>query len=143
MQRIRSFSAVCAVFSALSACGGAGNQSGPSAGGTDGARMMVPTFEVDPSWPMIPNDWVFGITSGLSIDADDNIWVLHRPRTVPEKLRDRAAPPVMVFDTDGNLIRAGEGRGTATSGRERNTGSSWITTASSGSPGAAKATTSS
>lgn len=143
MPRIRSFFAVCAVFSALSAYGGAGNQSGPGAGGTDGAAMMVPTFEVDPSWPMIPNDWVFGITSGLSIDAADNIWVLHRPRTVPDQLRDRAVPPVMVFDTDGNFIQGWGGEGTATSGRERNTGSSWITTASSGSPGAAKATTSS
>lgn len=111
MRRIRSFFAVCTVFSALSACGGAGNQSGPSAGGTDGAAIMVPTFEVDPSRPVIPNDWVFGITSGLSIDADDNIWVLHRPRMVPEEPRDRAAPPVMVFDTDGNFIQGwGGGR---------------------------------
>ncbi len=93
MPRIRSFFAVCAVFSALSACGGAGNQSGSGAGGTDGAAMLVPTFEVDPSWPTIPNDWVFGITSGLSIDADDNIRVLHRPGTVPEELRDRAPLP--------------------------------------------------
>lgn len=111
MRRIRSFFAVCTVFSALSACGGAGNQSGPSAGETDGAAMMVPIFEVDPSRPVIPNDWVFGITSGLSIDADDNIRVLHRPRMVPEEPRDRAAPPVMVFDTDGNFIQGwGGGR---------------------------------
>ena len=73
MPRIRAFFAVCTVFSALSACEGTGNQSGPSASGTDGVAMMVPTFEVDPSWPVIPNDWVFGITSGLSIDADNNI----------------------------------------------------------------------
>lgn len=73
MPRIRAFFTVCTVFSALSACEGTGNQSGPSASGTDGVAMMVPTFEVDPSWPVIPNDWVFGIASGLSIDADDNI----------------------------------------------------------------------
>ena len=73
--------------------------------------MMLPTFEVDPSWSMIPNDWVFGITSGLPIDVDDNIWVLHCPRRVPEELRDRAAPPVMVFDTDGNFIQGLRGEG--------------------------------
>ena len=48
---------------------------------------------------------------GLSIDADNNIWVLHRPRTVPEELADRAAPPVMVFDTEGNFIQGWEGEG--------------------------------
>lgn len=58
MPRIRAFFTVCTVFSALSACEGTGNQSGPSASGTDGVAMMVPTFEVDPSWPVIPNDWV-------------------------------------------------------------------------------------
>lgn len=111
MRRIRSFFAVCTAFSALSACGGAGNRSGPSAGGTDGEAVLVPTFEVDPSWPVIPNDWVFGITSGLSIDAGDNIWVLRRPRMVPEEPRGGAAPPVMVFDTDGNVIQGwGGGR---------------------------------
>ena len=58
-------------------------------------QLLSPAFEVDPSWPTIPNDWVFGITSGLSIDAEGNIWVLHRPRTIPDELAAHAAPPVV------------------------------------------------
>ncbi len=37
--------------------------------------------------------------------------MLHRPRTVPEELADRAAPPVMVFDTEGNFIQGWGGEG--------------------------------
>ena len=66
----------------------------------------TPSFQVDPSWPSIPNDWIFGITSGLAIDAEENIWVLQRPRTVAPEDADRAAPPVMVFDTDGNYLKS-------------------------------------
>lgn len=118
MPRFRRFFAIFAVAATFSGCGDVGNGSGPDAVGA-AAAMIAPTFEVGPIWPMIPNDWVFGITSGLSIDADNNIWVLHRPRTVPEELADRAAPPVMVFDTEGNFI---QGSATATSGRVRSTG---------------------
>jgi len=74
-------------------------------------QLLSPTFEVDPSWPTIPNDWVFGITSGLSIDAEGNIWVLHRPRTIPDELAAHAAPPVMVFDTAGNFVKGWGGPG--------------------------------
>ena len=45
-----------------------------------------PVFEVDPSWPpKLPNNWVLGQTPGVAVDSHDHIWVLHRPRTVPER----------------------------------------------------------
>ena len=44
---------------------------------------QAPMFEVDPFWPKpLPNHWVTGSTIGLSVDAQDNVWTIHRPRTV-------------------------------------------------------------
>ncbi len=49
---------------------------------------MAPIFEVDPFWPKpLPNHWVTGSTIGLSIDAQDNVWTLHRRESVPDDLR--------------------------------------------------------
>src|ERR1700751_4963421 len=45
--------------------------------------VMAPVFEVDPFWPKpLPNHWVTGSTIGLSVDANDNVWTIHRPETV-------------------------------------------------------------
>ena len=44
---------------------------------------QAPMFEVDPFWPKpLPNHWVTGSTIGLSVDAQDNVWTIHRPDTV-------------------------------------------------------------
>src|SRR6186713_2142376 len=44
---------------------------------------QAPSFEVDPFWPKaLPNHWVTGSTIGLSVDAQDNIWTIHRPESV-------------------------------------------------------------
>jgi DNA-binding beta-propeller fold protein YncE len=64
----------------------------------------APTFRVDPAWPTIPNDWVLGEVSSISVDSRDHIWVLHRPRSIPEAQRAKAAPPVLEFDTTGKLL---------------------------------------
>ena len=79
-----------------------------------------PTFEVDPSWPTIPNDWVLGEVTSVAVDQEDHIWVLHRPRSIPEDQRDRAAPPVLEFDQAGQLLRSwgGPGAGYDWPGRE-------------------------
>ena len=43
---------------------------------------QAPIFEVDPFWPKpLPNHWVTGSTIGLSVDAQDNVWTIHRPET--------------------------------------------------------------
>src|SRR5207249_11246987 len=59
----------------------------------------VPTFEVDRSWPKVPPQWKLGDASSAAIDAKDNVWVLHRPRTLKPEDKSKAAPPVVVFDT--------------------------------------------
>ena len=42
----------------------------------------LPIFEVDPSWPKVPEKWKLGDPSSFAIDAQDNVWLLHRPRTL-------------------------------------------------------------
>src|SRR4026207_1874259 len=66
--------------------------------------LRAPTFQVDPGWPSIPNDWVLGEVSSISVDARDHIWVLHRPRSIPEAQRAKAAPPVLAIDTSRKPI---------------------------------------
>ena len=80
----------------------------------------VPKFQVDPSWPKLPSKWVLGVVSGVNVDAQDNIWVLHRPRDVKPELKSRAAPPVLEFDAAGNFIQGwgGPGEGYEWPGRE-------------------------
>jgi hypothetical protein len=64
-----------------------------------------PDFQVDPGWLKLPNKWVMGDPSSISVDRHDHVWVLHRPRTVPGPSKERAAPPVLEFDSSGTFIR--------------------------------------
>ncbi len=84
---------------------------------TGGQRLMmagaaaqpsgsIPIFQVDPSWPKVPTKWKLGDASSVGIDAQDRIWVLHRPRTLPADQASMAAPPVLVFDAAGNFVQA-------------------------------------
>jgi hypothetical protein len=75
----------------------------------------VPTFRVDPAWPRpLPNRWLVGAIAGVAVDARDHVWIVHRPGTLqPNETRSiwRAAPPVLEFDPDGNLVAAWGGPG--------------------------------
>ena len=71
----------------------------------------LPIFEVDRSWPKVPPQWKLGDASSIAIDAQDHIWVLHRPRTLKPEQAAMAAPPVIVFDGAGNFIKAWGGAG--------------------------------
>ena len=51
--------------------GHAGAQSQPA--------RAVPTFAVDASWPKVPPQWKLGDASSVAVDAQDNVYVLHRP----------------------------------------------------------------
>ena len=43
------------------------------------ATTMAPRFEVDPLWPKpLPNHWIMGQTIGVSVDAQDHVWIIHR-----------------------------------------------------------------
>jgi hypothetical protein len=73
----------------------------------------LPVFELEKDWPKVPPQWKVGDVSSFTTDADGNIWMLHRPRTLKGEDLKRAAPPVMVFDVDGNFVKAwgGDGEG--------------------------------
>src|SRR5262245_56537021 len=66
----------------------------------------LPTFEVVASWAKVPDKWKLGDASSFAIDAQDNVWLLHRPRTLKGDQSAMAAPPVVVFDSAGNFIKA-------------------------------------
>lgn len=109
---LRCWPLVCGVAVALFWIGGraGAQQSGPSA----------PEFRVDPAWPVIPNGWVLGEVTSVSVDSGDNIWVLHVPQSIPEAQRANAAPPVLQFDAAGRLLTSwgGPGEGFEWPGRE-------------------------
>ena len=87
------------------------------------AAVMAPRFEVDPLWPRpLPNHWLMGQTIGVSVDAADNVWIIHRAgslepgeihaTTTPRTAQCCApAPPVLEFDKAGNLINSWGGKG--------------------------------
>src|SRR5262245_23333770 len=61
------------------------------------AARDVPKFKVDPAWPKVPSQWILGIVSSSNVDAQGNVWVLQRPRTLSAEERPKAAPPVLEF----------------------------------------------
>ena len=81
--------------------------------------VMAPHFLVDPLWPKpLPNHWVMGRTIGVDVDAQNNIYVVHRDQESMFSLRTEIglyagvaecctpAPPILQFDQEGNLVRA-------------------------------------
>jgi len=69
----------------------------------------APRFQVDPQWPKpLPHGWVMGQAGGVAVDRHDHVWVIQRPRTITA---GTPAPPVLVFDADGNLLRSWGGPG--------------------------------
>ena len=50
-----------------------------SLGTTVSAQGAAPAYRVDPFWPQpLANHWVFGSITGVAVDAQDHVWVLHR-----------------------------------------------------------------
>src|SRR6266403_3576835 len=90
--------------------------------GTD-AKVQAPMFEVDPMWPKpLPNHWIMGNTIGVSADAQDHVWIIHRQGSLeakevyattnpPGSSCCLPAPPVLSFDQAGNLIQHWGGPG--------------------------------
>ena len=72
---------------------------------------QVPVFEVDASWPKLPNNWVVGHVASVAVDRRDHVFMLHRPNTIPEPERSKAAPPVLEFDAAGRYVNAWGGPG--------------------------------
>jgi hypothetical protein len=89
-----------------------------------GESVQAPRFEVDPLWPKpLPNNWLLGWTIGVWVDEQDYVWIIHRGASGLNKNEIgaevnppiaeccRTAPPVLVFDPEGNLVRAWGGPG--------------------------------
>jgi hypothetical protein len=81
------------------------------------ASVQAPRFEVDPFWPKpLPNHWLLGMAIGVSVDARDHIWIIHRSSATlnnnergaelnpPTGECCKGAPPVLEFDQAGNLV---------------------------------------
>ena len=80
--------------------------------------VEAPMFEVDPFWPnQLPDHWVLGSAIGVGVDSRDHVFIVHRgnltERTEGGADADppigeccRAAPPVLEFDPEGNLVNS-------------------------------------
>ena len=79
------------------------------------APQQAPSYQVDAAWPKpLPNQWLVGAVAGVAVDAQDHVWIVHRPSTLqPNETRSiwKAAPPVLEFDPDGNLVSSWGGPG--------------------------------
>jgi DNA-binding beta-propeller fold protein YncE len=76
-------------------------------------------YTADPMWPKpLPNGWILGSVTGVAVDAQDHIWIVHRGHasltarteagtgTTPptSELCCKAAPAVLEFDQAGTLV---------------------------------------
>ena len=81
--------------------------------------QTAPSYRFDGAWPKLPlpNKWTFGGVTGLTVDKDDVVWVLHRPNdlnqsqnyatlTPPTAECCVKGPAVLAFDTQGNLVHS-------------------------------------
>jgi hypothetical protein len=89
-----------------------------------GSSVTAPVYEVDPLWPKpLPNNWLLGWTIGTWVDEQDHVWVIHRGAgglhnnergaelNPPIAECCRTAPPILVYDQDGGLVRSWGGPG--------------------------------
>ncbi len=92
------------------------------------AAPAAPHFQVDPLWPKpLPNHWILGSVTGVAIDRQDHVWIVHRgadslnakteigASTTPPTAETCClpAPQVLQFDQSGALLRhwGGPGQG--------------------------------
>jgi len=52
-------------------------------------QRQMPVLQVDPYWPQLPENWIIGVGAGVATDAENNVWIIHRPGT--SRKRKRAA----------------------------------------------------
>lgn len=70
-------------------------------------REVVPVLAVDTGWPTIAQSTPFGEVSAVDVDAQGNVWVLHRAGREwkePFPTTPIAEPTVFKFSPDGKLI---------------------------------------
>jgi hypothetical protein len=81
-------------------------------------HAQSPAFRVDPYWPKpLPNNWILGQVGGMAVDAQDNIWVFQRPRSLTDDEKGATldpprskccvpAPSVLVFNQAGDVVKS-------------------------------------
>lgn len=119
----RRIGSLC-VFSAAVLLTSCAEPPAPQAAAAEGDERVAPRFEVDPFWPKpLPSHWVLGSAIGVSVDSRDHVWIIHRPqslnaeteasagRNTPAGECCSAAPPVLEFDPEGNLVGSWGGPG--------------------------------
>jgi hypothetical protein len=103
----------CAGIALATAAVAFGTLSDPSV--ADGRKdPQVPQFRVDATWPKpLPNDpatgkpWVTGEVAGTCVDARDHVFIVTRGNLVNNEVQKAvAAPPVIEFDQEGNVVNA-------------------------------------
>ena len=85
--------------------------------------QLAPQFAVDPLWPKpLPNHWIIGSTVGITVDSRDHIWIIHTRSSLNDREAKAGvltpagecctpAPPVLEFDSQGNLVGSWGGAG--------------------------------
>src|SRR5512143_3689116 len=99
------------------------------------APATAPRFEVDLLWPApMPNRWILGSTTGVAVDAQDHVFVVHltdsfTPRTEIGLATNPVtgeccapAPNVLEFDPAGSLVGHWGGPGAGYDWPEMNAG---------------------
>jgi hypothetical protein len=119
-SRTRNIAIAALMVAGIAACAVTRQEPVPVRSVAPGA---TPKFAVDPYWPKaLPENWIVGQVSGIAVDRHDHIWIVHRPGTLlddekgaqqnpPATRCCKAAPPVMEFDREGNLLRYWGGPG--------------------------------
>ncbi len=83
--------------------------------------VQAPYFEVDPLWPKpLPNGWLLGMVIGVGVDSRDHVYIVHRGQATLNARTEAgyplvgpccsAAPPVLEFDPEGNLVNSWGGK---------------------------------
>jgi DNA-binding beta-propeller fold protein YncE len=72
------------------------------------AQVGVPRYEVDATWPKpLPGLLVTGRAGGICVDAQDHVFEVNRGDLQDkEKLVATPAPPVLEYDSDGNMVNS-------------------------------------
>jgi len=85
-----------------------------------GQAVEAPVFEVDPLWPRpLPNHWILGSAIGVGVDSKDHVFIIHRGYPTLTARTEAgldtkpqtgeccaAAPPILEFDPEGNLVNS-------------------------------------
>ena len=79
--------------------------------------VKAPRYVVDPFFPKdLADNMIFGQVAGVAVDGKNNVWIIHRPKTLvddekgaqktpPETRCCQPAPSVIQFAPDGRVLR--------------------------------------